>query len=64
MPDTLGLPVRVVAAVGHRPVFAAVRNDAGSLFCPALAQTACAIGFQLERRIADPDRGESSGFDV
>ena len=49
-----------VGAVGDRAVFAAVGNDAGSLYCPAMAQTACAIGFQLEQRIADPERGESA----
>jgi tetratricopeptide (TPR) repeat protein len=41
-------------------VFAAVGNDAGSLFCPAMSQAAYAIGFQLERRIADPEHGESA----
>jgi hypothetical protein len=49
-----------VAALADRAVFAAVGNDAGSLFCPAMSQAAYAIGFQLERRIADTERGESA----
>ncbi|WP_315706785.1 MULTISPECIES: hypothetical protein [unclassified Bradyrhizobium] len=59
-PIPSGCLCEAVGSVGDRAVFAAVGNDAGSLFCPAMAQAASAIGFQLERRIPDPERGESA----
>lgn len=68
-PMDRGCLCEAVATLGDRAVFAAVGNDAGSLFCPAMSQSAYAIGFQLERRIPDPERGESawatqpSGYD-
>ena len=43
-----------------RAIFAAVGNDARSLFCPALSRTCLAIGFQLEQRSAPSERGESA----
>jgi hypothetical protein len=59
-PIPSGCLCEAVAALGDRAVFAAVGNDSGSLFCPAMSQAAYGIGFQLERRIADPVRGESA----
>ncbi len=59
-PIAPGCLCEAVAALDDRAVFAAVGNDADSLFCPAMSKAAYAIGFQLERRIADPERGESA----
>ncbi|WP_280711281.1 S8 family serine peptidase [Bradyrhizobium sp. BR13661] len=59
-PIPSGCLCEAITALGDRAVFAAVGNDAGSLFCPAMSQAVYAIGFQLERRIADPERGESA----
>ena len=50
----------VEAAAPGRTIFAAVGNDDGSLFCPAMAPSAAAIGFQLERRMLDAAHGESA----
>lgn len=50
----------VEAAAASRTIFAAVGNDAGGVFCPAMTRSARAIGFQLERRAWDDERGESA----
>lgn len=50
----------VEAVAASRTIFAAVGNDAGGVFCPAMARSARAIGFQLERRAWDAERGESA----
>jgi len=55
-----GVPSLAGATGRTRAVFAAVGNDPGSLFCPAMAHDAFAIGFQQEQRVADPVRGESA----